>query len=78
MGIVLFGRERRLARQYEDLLEDHRRHLEGSEILAARVAEAEERLDFAERLLVGPRAVEPPPPEDASRGGRDQHRSRHS
>jgi hypothetical protein len=65
LGIVLAGRQRRLSRQDPVLLEDMRERLLRLEDVEKRLAEVEERLDFAERLLARQREAERlPPPTD--------------
>ena len=65
LGIVLAGRQRRLSRQDPVLLEDMRERLLRLEDVEKRLAEVEERLDFAERLLARQREPERlPPPTD--------------
>ena len=57
MGILLFGRQRRLSMQNRELLEDRQRTLDELETMSHRLVEVEDRLDFAERQLA--RAREP-------------------
>lgn len=52
VGIVMLKRQRRLAREQMEVLEDVRRHLDSQEQLQERLAQVEERLDFTERLLI--------------------------
>ncbi len=52
VGIVMLKRQRRLAREQMEVLEDVRRHLDSQEQLQERLAQLEERLDFTERLLI--------------------------
>lgn len=63
MGIVLLSRQRRLASEHRDLLEDRQRVLDELEVLSDRVTEMQDRLDFAERhlaSLAAPRVLPPP------------------
>jgi len=62
VGIVMLNRQRRLAREQMDILEDVRRHLDSQEQLQERLAALEERLDFAERLLIEERQRRGLPP----------------
>lgn len=57
VGIVLFQRQRRLSVKTAELLEDRQRTLDELDVLTTRMAEMEERLDFAERNL----RLNPPP-----------------
>lgn len=59
MAIVLLQRQKRLASQHRELLEDRQRTLDELEAVGQRLAELEERADFAERLLG--RAPDPAP-----------------
>lgn len=69
MGIVLLSRQRRLAAEHRDLLEDRQRVLDELEVLSDRVNEMQGRLDFAERHLasLGDSRVLAPPPKDSGR-----------
>ena len=62
VGIVMLKRQRRLAREQMDVLEDVRRHLDSQEQLQERLAQLEERLDFTERLLIEEREGRRLPP----------------
>ncbi len=62
VGIVMLKRQRRLAREQMDVLEDVRRHLDSQELLQERMAALEERLDFTERLLIEEREARRLPP----------------
>lgn len=62
VGIVMLNRQRRLAREQMDILEDVRRHLDSQEQLQERLAALEERLDFAERMLLEERQRRGLPP----------------
>lgn len=62
VGIVMLRRQRRLAREQMDVLEDVRRHLDSQEQLKERMAALEERLDFTERLLIEEREARRLPP----------------
>jgi hypothetical protein len=55
MGIVLFSRQRRLAREHRELLEDRQRALDELETLTGRVTELQDRLEFVERQIPQPR-----------------------
>ena len=61
-AIVLFGRQKRLARENTALLEDRQRALDALEQLTDRVGELEERLEFTERVLHEPPARPTLPP----------------
>jgi hypothetical protein len=69
MGIVLLSRQRRLAAEHRELLEDRQRVLDELEVLSDRVNEMQGRLDFAERHLasLGDPRVLAPPREDSGR-----------
>ena len=56
VGIVMFGRQRRIDAGRRDL-DDVNARLDDLDGAERRVAELEERLDFAERLLAQKRAV---------------------
>ena len=56
VGIVMFGRQRRIDAARRDL-DDVNARLDDLDGAERRVAELEERLDFAERLLAQKRAV---------------------
>ena len=60
-AIVLHGRQRRLADQQQWLIEDTNRRLAELDATYQRLAEVEERLDFAERLLLERRDKSSPP-----------------
>lgn len=62
VGIVMLRRQRRLAREQMDVLEDVRRQLDSQEQLKERMAALEERLDFTERLLIEEREARRLPP----------------
>ena len=51
-AIVLKGRQRRLAEDYEALLEDNAAHVAELERVSQKMAELEERVDSAERVLI--------------------------
>ena len=51
-AIVLKGRQRRLAEDYEALIEDNAAHVAELERVNHKMAELEERVDSAERLLI--------------------------
>jgi hypothetical protein len=51
-AIVLKGRQRRLSEDYEALLEDNAAHVAELERVSHKMAELEERVDAAERLLI--------------------------
>lgn len=51
VAIVLLNRQRRLATEHAELLEDRQRTLDELEQLQARLRELEDRVDFAERLI---------------------------
>jgi hypothetical protein len=51
-AIVLKGRQRRLSEDYEALLQDNAAHGAELERVSRKMAELEERVDFAERLLI--------------------------
>ncbi len=51
VGIVLVARQRRLAERGRALLEEIDERLEATKLAEVRLAEAEERLDHAERQL---------------------------
>jgi len=51
-AIVLKGRQRRLSEDYEALLEDNAAHVAELERVSHKMAELEERVDVAERLLI--------------------------
>ena len=51
-AIVLKGRQRRLAEDHEALLQDNAAHVAELERVSRRLAELEERIDSAERLLI--------------------------
>ena len=51
-AIVLKGRQRRLSEDYEALLEDNAAHVAELERVSRKMAELEERVDSAERLLI--------------------------
>lgn len=53
-SIVLLGRQKRLAAEHKELLEDRQRTLDELQVLSARLIEVEDRLDFAERLIPKP------------------------
>jgi len=64
VGIVLLGRQRRLAREHAELLEDRQHTLDELERLQGRLGELEDRVDFAERHVASQHAAERlPPPE---------------
>ncbi len=65
VGIVLVRHQRRLARLQPEVLEDLQRRVDELESVRGRLAEVEERLDFAERLLSQDRDAQRLPP----RGG---------
>lgn len=54
IGIVLGGRQKRLAREHRELLEDRQRTLDALEAVEQHVMELEDRLDFAERRIRQP------------------------
>jgi hypothetical protein len=66
VGIVLLRRQYRLTEQQPALLDDIQRRLDELENAEKRLAELEERLDFAERLLTRRQdpARLPPPSSD--------------
>lgn len=66
VGIVLLRRQYRLTEQQPALLDDIQRRLDELENAEKRLAELEERLDFAERLLTRQQdpARLPPPSSD--------------
>lgn len=64
-GIVLLRRQRRLAEQQPLLLDDIQQRLDHLESVEKRLAEVEERLDFAERLLARPAEPQQLPPPEA-------------
>jgi len=51
VGIVLFDRQRRLAREHRELVEDRQRTLDELQAVSQRLIALEDRLDFAERRL---------------------------
>ena len=51
-AIVLKGRQRRLAEDYEALLDENAAHVAELERVGHKLAELEERIDSAERLLI--------------------------
>jgi len=51
-AIVLKGRQRRLAEDYEALLADNAAHVAELERVSHQMAELEERVDAAERILI--------------------------
>ena len=51
-AIVLRGRQRRLAEDYAALLEDNNAHVAELARVSLKMAELEERVDSAERLLI--------------------------
>ena len=51
-AIVLRGRQRRLAEDYEALVEDNAAHVAELERVSHKMAELEERVDSAERHLI--------------------------
>jgi hypothetical protein len=53
-GIILMGRQKRLAREHRELLEDRQRTLDALESVQHHVMELEDRLDFAERRIRQP------------------------
>ena len=59
VAIMLRRQQRRLSEQQQALIEDTNRRLAELDQTYQRLAEVEERLDFAERLLSGGRV--PPP-----------------
>jgi uncharacterized SAM-binding protein YcdF (DUF218 family) len=63
-SIVLLGRQKRLTDEQRSLRAELERRFDALEAVDVHVAELEERLDFAERLLRAERAQErlPPPP----------------
>lgn len=61
-SIVLLGRQKRLAAEHKELLEDRQRTLDELQLLSARLIEVEDRLDFAERLLAKPGHPDEGPP----------------
>ncbi len=63
VAIVLTRRQRQLARDYQDLVEDMHSLLRARDGLTARLAELEERVDYSERLL--PRARDTGLPQDS-------------
>jgi hypothetical protein len=60
VGIVLMGRQKRLAREHRELLVDRQRTLDALEAVQQQVMELEDRLDFAERRLRQPEDAQPP------------------
>ena len=62
VGVVLYGHLRKLARQQLFLLDQLEGRLEQLDAVEQRLAQTEERLDFAERLLTAgkPRSDDPP------------------
>jgi hypothetical protein len=62
VGIVLVRHQRRLARLEPPPLDDVYRRLDELEGVGQRLAEIEDRVDFAERLLAEERAARPLPP----------------
>ena len=54
MGVVLFGRQKRLAQEHRELLADRQRILDHVEQLGNKLGEMEERLEFAERVAATP------------------------
>ena len=56
IGIVLMGRQKRLAREHGELLENRQRTLDALEAVQQQVMELEDRLDFAERRIRQPDA----------------------
>jgi len=58
VGIVVWQHQRRLATFHPELLEEMQARLVELEAVADRLADVEERLDFAERLLAKSRDVE--------------------
>ncbi len=54
VGIVLLGRQKRLASEHRELLEDRQRTLDALEAVQHHVMELEDRLDFAERRIGQP------------------------
>jgi hypothetical protein len=61
VGIVLMGRQKRLASEHRELLEDRQRTLDALEAVQRQVMELEDRLDFAERRLRQPEQTHPTP-----------------
>ncbi len=62
LGIVLATRRNRLLEQDAYMLDEMRRRLELLESVEKRLAEVEERLDFAERMLTQQREPDRLPP----------------
>lgn len=60
MGIVLMGRQKRLAREHRELLDDRQHTLDALEAVQRHVMELEDRLDFAERRLRQPEDAQLP------------------
>lgn len=61
IGIVLMGRQKRLAQEHRALLEDRQRTLDALEAVEQHVMELEDRLDFAERRIRQPDENQPLP-----------------
>jgi hypothetical protein len=60
VAIVLFGRQRRLAAEHRELLEDRQRVLDHLDGVQRRVLDLEDRLDFTERRLRSGEGSSPP------------------
>jgi cell division protein FtsB len=61
-AIVLKGRQRRLAEDYEALLDDNAAHTAELSRVSRRMAELEERVDTAERMVIESRERDALPP----------------
>jgi uncharacterized membrane-anchored protein YhcB (DUF1043 family) len=64
VGIVLTSRHRRMLTEQQQLTESLQRRLEAVEDVQGRLAEVEERLDFAERRLLQEPGVRRAQPDD--------------
>jgi uncharacterized membrane-anchored protein YhcB (DUF1043 family) len=64
VGIVLTNRHRRMMAEQQQLTERLQRRIESVEDVQGRLAEVEERLDFAERRLLQEPGVRRAPPDD--------------
>ena len=69
IGVVLLGRQRRLAAEHRELLEDRQSFLDELEAMETRLAATQERLDFVERHLASGSRADPilPPPTQGPR-----------
>lgn len=63
-GIVLFDRQRRIARGHADLLDEAARSIDQLDRVTRRLAEVEERMDFAERVIQSQEEAKQLPPSE--------------